>query len=525
MKNWQRMITKISCLVILFFIVIVGKIFIYGLPNTNSKPSFGRRLMSARNGEIKRSEEKFSEHFKDKFASVEESDMRKYEIEACNPPNIHEFPPDLLSQRQRFYGGVVVHLIVCLHIFCALTVVCDDYFVASLNRISSCLKIKPDVAGATFMAVGSSAPTLFISVISIFFTEGDIGLGTIVGSTIFNTLFIIALCGICAGVTLELNWYPMFRDSLMYILSVFVLMISIADREVYWYEGLVFVFTYSMYILLMYFNQNVEAWCLRRKKRWDEKRQKQKEEASGVSGYDPESTIITEEENSEKGQDGEVNKKEQNKEWVLEDEEHSRFEVPRGCCAKFVWGFTLPSILLFYITTPDCREKKWKRWYLVTFAISVLWMGFLSYILVWMVTIIGYTYGIPECVMGLTFLAAGSSLPDAIASLVVAQQGNGDMAVSNCIGSNVFDMLCLGIPWLIKTTLLSPGTTVQIRSRNIFYTSILLLGSILITVVLIACNRWKLNKKFGIYFLVMYFIFLGLATFLEVLPCCEQHFG
>lgn len=39
------------------------------------------------------------------------------------------------------------------------------------------------------------------------------------------------------------------------------------------------------------------------------------------------------------------------------------------------------------------------------------------------VTIIGYTLGIPDVIMGITFLAAGTSVPDCIASLIVARQG------------------------------------------------------------------------------------------------------
>ena len=157
---------------------------------------------------------------------------------------------------------------------------------------------------------------------------------------------------------------------------------------------------------------------------------------------------------------------------------------------------------------------------LITFTISTFWMGGLSYILVWMVSILGYTYSIPECVLGMTFLAAGSSLPDAIASLVVAKQGSGDMAVSNCIGSNVFDMLCLGIPWMIKTTVITPNSVVHIQSENIFFTSGILIASIICTVLLIALNKWRLDEKLGVVFLVMYLLFLGVATFIEVLPCC-----
>jgi len=42
--------------------------------------------------------------------------------------------------------------------------------------------------------------------------------------------------------------------------------------------------------------------------------------------------------------------------------------------------------------------------------------------------------------MGLTFLAAGTNIPDLITSVVVARQGHGDMAVSSSIGSNIFDV-------------------------------------------------------------------------------------
>lgn len=39
------------------------------------------------------------------------------------------------------------------------------------------------------------------------------------------------------------------------------------------------------------------------------------------------------------------------------------------------------------------------------------------------VTLVGYTLGIPDSIMGITFLAAGTSVPDAFASLIVARQG------------------------------------------------------------------------------------------------------
>lgn len=48
--------------------------------------------------------------------------------------------------------------------------------------------------------------------------------------------------------------------------------------------------------------------------------------------------------------------------------------------------------------------------------------------------------------MGLTFLAAGTSIPDLITSVIVARKGFGDMAVSSSVGSNIFDVT---VGWVI----------------------------------------------------------------------------
>ena len=46
-----------------------------------------------------------------------------------------------------------------------------------------------------------------------------------------------------------------------------------------------------------------------------------------------------------------------------------------------------------------------------------------SYVMVWMITIIGSTFMIPDTVMGLTFIAAGVSVPDALAGIAVVKEG------------------------------------------------------------------------------------------------------
>jgi sodium/potassium/calcium exchanger 2 len=68
------------------------------------------------------------------------------------------------------------------------------------------------------------------------------------------------------------------------------------------------------------------------------------------------------------------------------------------------------------------------------------------------IEVIGATAGIPSVLlfMGLTFLAAGTSVPDMLSAVIVAKQGEADKAISSSVGSNVFD-ICVGLafPWIL----------------------------------------------------------------------------
>ena len=100
---------------------------------------------------------------------------------------------------------------------------------------------------------------------------------------------------------------------------------------------------------------------------------------------------------------------------------------------------------------------------------STIWIAAFSYVMVWMVCLVGYTLGIPDTIMGITFLAAGTSVPDTIASVMVARNGYGDMAVSNSIGSNVFDILLgLGLPWFLSTTIRPNGAAETVSLESAF---------------------------------------------------------
>ena len=80
--------------------------------------------------------------------------------------------------------------------------------------------------------------------------------------------------------------------------------------------------------------------------------------------------------------------------------------------------------------------------------IQIGWLAVYSYFIVWWASTFGEIVDIPPSVMALTILAAGTSVPDLLTSIIVARDGHADMAVSSSIGSNIFDILMgLPIPW------------------------------------------------------------------------------
>lgn len=168
------------------------------------------------------------------------------------------FPNDLFTIEQRRNGAVILHILGLIYMFVALAVVCDEFFVPSLDVIIEKLQISDDVAGATFMAAGGSAPELFTSVIGVFVSFNDVGIGTIVGSAVFNILFVIGMCAIFSRTVLSLTWWPLFRDCTFYSCSLLVLIYFFRDNNIFWHEALILFSVYIAYVTFMRWNTRVE---------------------------------------------------------------------------------------------------------------------------------------------------------------------------------------------------------------------------------------------------------------------------
>lgn len=153
------------------------------------------------------------------------------------------------------------YIIGVIYMFLALAIVCDEFFVPALEEMASerRLNLSMDVAGATLMAAGGSAPELFTSLIGTF-QESEVGIGTIVGSATFNVLFVIACCSLFSREVLKLTWWSLFRDCSYYAVGLVVLAIFVgvvSEGEIELWEAIVLFVMYLGYVLVMAYNKTL----------------------------------------------------------------------------------------------------------------------------------------------------------------------------------------------------------------------------------------------------------------------------
>ncbi|XP_041838509.1 sodium/potassium/calcium exchanger 5 [Melanotaenia boesemani] len=443
----------------------------------------------------------------------------------CISPQASEFPEGFFTVQERKDGGLVIYFMIIFYMLLAVAIVCDDYFLPSLEVISERLGLSQDVAGATFMAAGSSAPELVTAFLGVFVTKGDIGISTIVGSAVYNLLGICAACGILASMAGRLTCWPLFRDCLAYGISVAAVIGIITDNKVYWYEAASLLLVYSVYIVVLCFDLRISEFVLKKLSPCCTclgSGTNEKTERQPLMGWNDDTSLrIRGRSRTDSGifqDDSGYSQLSLSLHGLNEipDEQKSVFTMPESDLKRILWVLSLPIITLLFITIPDCRRRFWKHWFMITFFMSAVWISAFTYVLVWMVTVVGETLNIPDTVMGLTLLAAGTSIPDTVASVMVAREGKADMAMSNIVGSNVFDMLCLGLPWFIKTAFVETNNPVEVNSTGLVFVSATLLLSIVFLFVAVHINGWKLDWKLGLVSLILYILFATLSILYEL---------
>jgi cation:H+ antiporter len=253
------------------------------------------------------------------------------------------------------------------------------------------LGISPLMIGLTWVAFGTSAPELMVSIRALLANHADIVIGNAVGSNIANILLVM---GLAALIMPPSSVFSAIRPQAYSLLGfTFLFVLASFNQEFGWYQGLVMV---GLLAFFLYWSCKIEL-------------QKSSEERV-IAGDAAEMSWPFNQILGDRGF-GERNASRANKLRFL------------GLGLSFVWAIGGLVLLLF------------GSWLLVDGAASV-----------------ARTIGVSEAVIGLSLIAIGTSLPELVTSIVAAYRGHVELAVGNIIGSNIFNLFgVVGITALIGT--------------------------------------------------------------------------
>jgi len=258
-----------------------------------------------------------------------------------------------------FFGGLVA------------LVVGADALVRGASKLALSLGLSSLVVGLTVVAFGTSAPELAVSVGAVMDGRTDIAVGNVVGSNIFNVLFIL---GVSALIVPLLVHAQVIRQEVPIMIGATVLLcVLILDGRLSMPEGaLLFglLLVYTVFII----------------------RQSRRETKAAQAEFD-----------------GEVRP-----------------------AAAGAWDSHLGVQIL-----------------LIVVGLALLVVGARG--IVTAAVAFAQALGVSELIIGLTIVAAGTSLPEVAASIAAAIKKERDIAIGNIVGSNIFNILCvLGLSAIVS---------------------------------------------------------------------------
>lgn len=244
-----------------------------------------------------------------------------------------------------------------------------ELLVRGASKLALSFGISPLVVGLTIVAFGTSSPELAVSTGAVLNGQTDIALGNVVGSNIFNVLFIL---GISALITpLVVNIQLIRQEVPIMIAASLILLLLSLDGRVSWLDGLLLLTMMVVYTVFLVVQSRRETQAAR--------------------------------------------------------DEYAAEVKPAKAGA---WDDRLPVQLL-----------------LIAVGLGLLVLG--SDWLVQAAIAMAKALGVSDLVIGLTIVAAGTSMPEVATSVMAAIKGERDIAVGNVVGSNTFNILgCLGVAGL-----------------------------------------------------------------------------
>jgi len=366
--------------------------------------------------------------------------------------------------------GVTVELVIAVYSFVGIAATADGPLAQSLETLCQRWRVPEDVAGASFMAFGGSAPEIIVAAVSTMKASvamqghhrtaldaeahsayaTSLGISSVVGSGMLAFTLIPGLCALVVPRTLRLKRRPVVRDAAGYLLSLALLHRCVLRGHASFGAALQMLVLYGGYLAV-----TAVAPRLRESYR-----------ASGLSErWSRKSAELGEALAPEAAEEEEGSGKAGAAEAEAEDQAGEEAEAPPGACGRLLALPFRPLLALLRASCPDCElGGEGEPLYPLTLTVAFAWLSVFSFALSAAVTRWGTLLNLPPSVMGVYVIAVGAQVPDTLQAVAVARRGLGSMAVASAVGSQVINVLVgLGLPWLLSS---SAGREVAIKGRS-----------------------------------------------------------
>lgn len=362
---------------------------------------------------------------------------------------------------------ILLYILGILATFYILYIVVEKFLIPTIYLIKDKIGLTDDQTGALISFV-SSAPELSVSLISLtiairsgnkeqFEQITSLGPSAVIGSALFSILFIVGASSWFGGK--KLTWHSITRDMGYYIFAVLALYFCMLDSKIQWYEGIILLALYVVYAYI------VANWH------------------KIVSMVGIEGTVI-----------------------VPRDITDSEDELIHLNDQPWNASSFIPKIFSYAFFTLKEGFVGYKVVYNVLASVGLVVIS--SWAMVELALNLAKAASIPEALIGVTILAAGTSVPDLLASVKTAREGYADTAVTNAVGSNVFDVLGnLGLTWTIAA-IFTAGRDIPVDITSLSSSIVLLIASSLVLVLIFVAKKFNLNKPISAFLMIAYILYV-----------------
>ena len=370
--------------------------------------------------------------------------------------------------------SVLLPFLLIIFTFFGLAVVVDEFLVPAVYTLRKIFGWTDDQTG-TVISFVSSAPELSVSAVSLYLAfitgnaeSGSMGPGTVIGSALFSILFIVGASS--WFVTKKLSWTAIVRDMGFYILAVLAVYWTVLDQKIMWWEPVGLLGLFGIYSMVVAKWKSILAWL----------------------DKNVNARIVDEEFEIAKEMSQKLEVKEEEKLHIKEQ--------------KWTLGNGFAKILNYLYFTLTDGASIWKMFWNVF--LSIGFVIFFSTLMVNNAVSLAEFFNISAVVISLTILAAGTSIPDLLASIKTAREGFGDTAIANAVGSNIFDVLAnLGLTWGIGI-IISGGKPLVVDTNNLNSSIILLLAATISLVLVMFAKKFHLGKVVSVVLMSSYILYI-----------------